>query len=232
MDYSNSGAVPGAYGVRLRASKLAAAVLGAAAAVAALPAVAETRIAALGDSLVQGFGLPEEQGFVPQLEAWLHANGADDVTVINAGVSGDTTAGGRARVDWVLADDPDAVIVALGGNDLLRGLDPAETRANIDAILEQIDAHGLPVLLAGLPAPANYGHEYKADFDAIWPEMAAEYDAILYPNFLAGIGERLEDSRTRDLMQDDGIHPNAAGVEAMVEHIGPYVLDLVGQAEE
>jgi acyl-CoA thioesterase I len=154
------------------------------------------------------------------------------VTVINAGVSGDTTAGGRARVDWVLADAPAAVIVALGGNDLLRGLDPAETRANIDAILSRIGEHDLPVLLAGLPAPANYGPDYKAAFDAIWPELAAEHDAILYPNFLAGIADGLDDARTRGLMQEDGIHPNAAGVEAMVEHIGPVVLELVERAEE
>jgi acyl-CoA thioesterase I len=231
MDYSNTGAVPAAYGVRVRGSNLAAA-LAAATALATLPVAAETRIAALGDSLTQGYGLPEEQGFVPQLEAWLRGNGADDVTVINAGVSGDTTAGGRARVEWVLADEPDAVIVALGGNDLLRGLDPDQARANVDAILAAIAAQDLPVLLAGLPAPANYGEDYREAFDGIWPDLAARYDAILYPNFVAGIADRLDDARDRGLMQEDGIHPNAAGVEAIVEHIGPVVLDLVARAQE
>lgn len=216
------------------AGKVAAALLAPvlAFACAGIPAAAEIRIAAFGDSLTQGFGLPEEEGFVPRLENWLHANGADDVTVINAGVSGDTTAGGRARVEWMLADSPDAVIVALGGNDLLRGIDPATTRENLDAILAAIDERGLPVLLAGLPGPANYGAEYKEAFDAIFPDLAAEYDAILYPNFLAGIGDRLEDGRIRGMMQEDGIHPNAAGVEAAVEAIGPVVLDLVERARE
>lgn len=231
MNYSNKGDRSAEYGVRGRASNLAAAAV-AAAVFAALPAAAETRIAALGDSLTQGFGLPEEEGFVPQLEAWLHDNGAGYVTVINAGVSGDTTAGGRARVDWVLADEPDAVIVALGGNDLLRGLDPAQARANVDAILSAIAARDLPVLLAGLPAPGNYGEDYREAFDEIWPNLAARYDAILYPNFLAGIADRLDEARVRGLMQEDGIHPNAAGVEAMVEHIGPLVLELVDRAGE
>jgi acyl-CoA thioesterase I len=231
MHYSNRGAVPAGYGVRVRASNLAALALAAAAALA-LPAAAGTRIAALGDSLTQGYGLPEEQGFVPQLEAWLRENGADDVTVINAGVSGDTTAGGRARVGWVLADEPDAVIVALGGNDLLRGLDPEQARSNVDAILAAIVAENLPVLLAGLPAPGNYGEDYREAFDEIWPDLAARYDTILYPNFLAGIAEGLDDARARGLMQEDGIHPNAAGVEAMVEHIGPVVLELISRAED
>lgn len=197
---------------------------------AALPVEAGIRITAFGDSLTQGFGLPAEEGFVPQLENWLHANDADDVTVINAGVSGDTTAGGRARIDWALADEPDAIIVALGGNDILRGIDPSTVRENLDAILAAIDGRGIPALLAGLPAPANYGADYKEAFDAIFPDLAEEHDAILFPNFLAGIGERLDDGRARDMMQEDGIHPNAAGVEAMVEAIGPAVLDLVERA--
>jgi acyl-CoA thioesterase I len=231
MEYSNKGGVAAGYGARRRGSNLAAA-LAAATALATLPAAAETRIAALGDSLTQGYGLPEEAGFVPQLEAWLRENGAGYVTVINAGVSGDTTSGGRARVDWVLADEPDAVIVALGGNDLLRGLDPAQARANVDEILSAIAARDLPVLLAGLPAPGNYGEDYREAFDEIWPDLAARYDAILYPNFLAGIADGLDDARVRGLMQEDGIHPNAAGVQAMVEHIGPLVLELVDRAGE
>jgi acyl-CoA thioesterase-1 len=189
-------------------------------------------IAALGDSLTQGYGLPEAEGFVPQLQSWLAANGAPDVTVINAGVSGDTTAGGLARVDWTLTPEVDAVIVALGGNDLLRGLDPAEARANLDGILAAVGTRGLPVLLAGLPAPANYGAEYQAAFDAIWPELAAEHGAILYPNFLAGIGAGRDLAAARALMQADGIHPNAKGVAAMVAAIGPSALELVAAAQQ
>src|SRR5690606_3409825 len=132
-----------------------------------------------GDSLVQGYGLPEEQGFVPRLEAWLEAQGAD-IDVINAGVSGDTTAGGLARIDWALAEGADAAIVVLGGNDMLRGLDPALVRANLDGILDAIDAAGLPVLLAGVPAVANYGEAYANDFRAIFRVLAAEHGAILY----------------------------------------------------
>lgn len=218
-----------AYGASRRPGKALALALALGLA-AAGTAEAELRIAALGDSLTAGFGLPPEQGFVPRLEDWLAENGAEDVTLVNAGVSGDTTAGGRARLDWVLGDAVDGVIIALGGNDLLRGLDPAVTRENLDAILTEIAGRDLPVLLAGLPAPDNYGADFKAEFDAIFPELAAEHDAILYPNFLGGIGGRLDEAR--GLMQDDGIHPNAAGVEAVVEAIGPAVLDLVERARE
>jgi acyl-CoA thioesterase I len=147
---------------------------------------------------------------VPQLQAWLRANGAPEAEVINAGVSGDTTAGGLARVDWVLADDVDAVIVALGGNDLLRGIDPATSRANLDGILAAIAAATCRSCSPACPAPGNYGPDYKTEFEAIFPELAAEHGAILYPSFLAGIGERLDGAR--GLMQPDGIHPNAEGV--------------------
>lgn len=189
-------------------------------------------IAALGDSLTQGYGLPEDDGFVPQLEAWLNANGAQEVRVINAGVSGDTTAGGLSRISWTLSDDVDGVIVALGGNDLLRGIEPASSRANLDGILQEITARGLPVLLAGLPAPANYGPEFKAEFDAIFPELAETHGAMLYPSFLAGLGAGQDMAAAQALMQPDGIHPNAEGVAAIVADIGPVVLDLVDRAAE
>jgi acyl-CoA thioesterase I len=229
MDYSRRDADAEAYGARAgRGNRLARALATALGLLlAAGTAAAEIRIAALGDSLTQGYGLRAADAFAPRLEAWLRDHGVEDAMVINAGVSGDTTAGGRARVDWVLADEPDAVIVALGGNDILRGINPATTRENLDAILAAVEARGLPVLLAGLPGPENYGAAYREAFEAIWPALAAEYDALLYPNFMAGIGERLEDGRARGMMQDDGIHPNAAGVAAMVEHIGPVVLDLI-----
>ena len=206
------------------------AVLGACLVLMPVTAVAdEVVIAALGDSLTQGFGLPEAEGFVPQLEAWLGAQGLD-VKVINAGVSGDTTAGGLARISWTLSGEVDGVIVALGGNDLLRGIDPAASRANLDGILSEISGRGLPVLLAGMQAPGNYGPEYKRDFDVMYPELAEAHGAILYPFFLQGLGDLSDPAAVRPLMQPDGIHPNAEGVARIVADIGPRVADLVARA--
>ncbi len=198
----------------------------------AAPALAEVRILAFGDSLTAGFGLPVEQGFVPRLQDWLAAHGAPDVTVINAGVSGDTTAGGLARIDWALGDDPDAVILELGANDLLRGLDPAAARANLDGILTAIGKRGLPVLLTGVPVPPNYGEAYQAAFKAIYPDLAREHGAILYRSFLAGMGQGRSMFEVMRLMQGDGLHPNAEGVDAIVEGIGPSVLDLIAEARK
>jgi acyl-CoA thioesterase-1 len=205
---------------------LAAAVVIGAGAAAAEPVT----IAALGDSLTQGYGLPEADGLVPRLQAWLDAQGAD-VRLINAGVSGDTTAGGLSRIGWTLTPEVDALIVALGGNDLLRGIDPAVSRRNLEGILEAARAAGVPVLLAGLPAPPNYGPDYKAAFDAIWPELAAEYDAILVENLLAPLAEAVRDGAgAAGLLQPDGLHPSAEGVRLVVEALGPKVLELVARA--
>lgn len=179
---------------------------------------------ALGDSLTHGYGLVEAEGFVPQLQRWLDANGGDDVTVINAGVSGDTTSGGLARLDWSLGEDADALIVELGGNDLLRGMDPSASRANLDAILTRAGERGLPVLLSGMRAPGNYGPDFKRDFDAMYPELAEKHGALLDPFFLEGVAE------DRSLWQSDGIHPNAGGVAVIVERIGPLVLELADRA--
>ncbi|MDF2141347.1 arylesterase [Paenirhodobacter sp. CAU 1674] len=213
------------YGPIRGARNLAAAVI-----FAASPAWAEpVTLLALGDSLTQGYGLAPEDGLVPQLQAWLTAQGAE-VTVINAGVSGDTTAGGRARLDWSLTPEVDAVMIALGGNDLLRGLPPAEARANLEAMLVTVQARGLPVLLAGLPAPGNYGPAYQAEFDAIWPDLATQYDVVLVPNLLAPIAELpLEDRIGANLMQDDNIHPAPAGVALVVAALGPKVLELLAK---
>ncbi|WP_134014587.1 arylesterase [Litoreibacter halocynthiae] len=187
-------------------------------------------IAALGDSLTQGYGLPAEDGFVPQLQAWLTAQGAD-VTLVNAGVSGDTTAGGLSRIDWTLTPEVDAVIVALGGNDVLRGLPPEQAKSNLDAILAKIEERGLPVLLAGIDAPSNYGPDYEAEFEAIYTDLAAKHDALLIPNFLESL-TRIDDRAMvmREHMQSDGIHPDASGVALIVEAIGPVVLDLITRA--
>lgn len=187
-------------------------------------------IAALGDSLTQGYGLPADEGLVPQLEAWLSEQGAD-ITVLNAGVSGDTTAGGLARIDWTLSEDVDALIVALGGNDVLRGLPSEEAQANLDGILVHAAKRALPVLLVGITVPGNFGPEYKAAFEAIYPDLAARHGTLLYPDLLEPI-TALPD-RTAALaayIQSDGVHPNADGVRLIVEGIGPFVVELADQA--
>jgi len=196
------------------------------------PAIAgQVTVAALGDSLTAGYGLPVEEGFVPQLQAWLRKRG-HDVVVKNAGVSGDTTAGGLSRVDWTLTEDVDAVIVELGANDMLRGLPPEAARDNLDRILKAIASRELPVLLAGIPAPPNYGADYKSSFDAIFPDLGAQYDAIVYPNFLYGIGSAGDLPAVAALMQADGLHPNAKGVARIVEDIGPIVEELISRARQ
>lgn len=187
-------------------------------------------LVALGDSLTQGYGLLPDEGLVAQLQAWLVAQGAD-VRVVNAGVSGDTSAGGRARLGWSLSEYTDALMIALGGNDLLRGIAPAETRANIEAMLAEAKRHGVPVLLIGLKAPGNYGADWQAGFDAIWPDLAAEYNAVLLADLLAPIGAKSPEARAaEELMQADGIHPSARGVALVVEALGPKVLELLARA--
>ncbi|MEC7572107.1 MAG: arylesterase [Pseudomonadota bacterium] len=181
-------------------------------------------IMAFGDSLTSGYGLPPADAFPVKLEAALRARG-HAVRVINAGVAGDTTAGGRARLAWMLADKPDAVILELGANDGLRGLDPAETLANLRAILEQLTAADLPVLLAGMRAPPNLGRDFGAEFDTIFATVALEYDALFYPFFLEGVAAR------PTLNQNDGIHPNSAGVAIVVERIIPSVEALLSRVQ-
>lgn len=184
-------------------------------------------IAALGDSLTQGYGLVEQDGFVPQLSRWLADQGAQ-VTLINAGVSGDTTAGGAARVGWTLTPEVDAMIVALGGNDLLRGIDPVVVRQNIETILQTAATQQVDVLLIGMQAPGNYGADYKAAFDAIYPDLSQSYGTLYIDSFFAGFGEAAQNpAALRDVMQADGIHPNAQGVERIVQGIGPGVLELI-----
>ncbi|MEM9575854.1 MAG: arylesterase [Pseudomonadota bacterium] len=190
----------------------------------------EVVIAALGDSLTQGYGLIQEQGFVPQLQAWLDANGVE-ARLINAGVSGDTTAGGLARVGWTLTPEVDGMIVALGGNDLLRGLDPSVSRANIEGILQAAAELSVEVLLVGMQAPGNFGPAYKSEFDAIYPDLAAKYGVLHFDDFFAGLNVETGDpSRVQAFMQPDGIHPNAEGVSRIVEALGPKVLELAEKA--
>ena len=184
------------------------------------------RVLAFGDSLTQGYGVPPGTEFPARLERALNARGLD-VTVINAGVSGETSAGGLARVDWLLGDGkngPDAAIVELGANDGLRGLPVAEMEKNLDAILAKLKAHGIPVLFAGMKAPRNFGARYAADYDAVFPKLAMKYDALFYPFFLEGV------ALDRALVLPDGLHPNPAGVDAIVKGITPLAERLVQQA--
>ena len=178
------------------------------------------RILLLGDSLTSGFGLPRQAAFPARLAAALDKTGIS-VEVIDAGVSGDTTAGGRARLDWVLADRPDIVVLELGANDGLRGLDPAETYANLDAILARLSAEGIRILLAGMMAPPNLGREYAAAFNAVYPRLAHAHGTAFYAFFLDGVAAE------PTLNQADGLHPNALGVDVIVERITPHILALI-----
>ena len=188
-------------------------------------------IAALGDSLVHGYGLPAEEGFVPQLQSWLGAQGLD-VVMVNAGVSGDTTAGGLSRVGWTLAPDVDALIVSLGGNDALRGIDPDFVRANLDGILAYAGERSVPVLLVGIGAPDNFGHAYREAFATIFPDLATKYGVFLYPNFLQVLVELPNRAAVlANYFQADAIHPNAQGVALIVQDIGPSVAKLAASVQ-
>ena len=176
------------------------------------------RIAVLGDSLASSYGLDLAEGFPARLEQRLAAAGSDCV-VLDAGVTGDTSAGGRARLDWLLADQPSHVIVELGGNDALRALPPAELERNLDAILTRLEAEGIRALLAGMLAPPNLGRDYGAAFAAVFPRLAAQHEVPLYPFFLEGV------AGNPALNQQDGIHPSAAGIERIVDGIWPTVED-------
>jgi len=178
------------------------------------------KILALGDSLTAGYGLPEADAFTTRLQKSLKDKGYD-VQVINAGVSGDTTAGGRARLDWALGDQPQVAVVELGANDGLRGLDPVSTRENLDAILDTLKDRKIPTLLAGMYAPPNLGREYGDRFNAIYPDLAAKHDVPLYPFFLDGV------AMDPKLNQEDGMHPNAKGVAIVVAGILPHLIRLI-----
>ena len=189
-------------------------------------AVAEpVKILALGDSLTAGYGLVNEDAFTSQLQRALKADGLD-VTVINAGVSGDTSAGGRTRLGWALADKPEAIIIELGANDGLRGLEPAETERNLDAIVGEVKARGLAVLLSGMMAPPNLGKEYGAKFNAIYPKLAKKHGVLFDPFFLEGV------AADPALNQADRVHPNVEGVQVIVNRLVPVVRELVARAQK
>ncbi len=180
----------------------------------------ETVILAFGDSLTAGYGLTAAESFPVRLERKLRADGLA-VRVINGGLSGDTTSGGLSRLDWALADKPDLVVVELGANDALRGIAPEVTRKNLDSILGKLRDAGVRVLLAGMRAPPNLGDDYARVFDGLYADLAAKYNVALYPFFLDGV------AAVPALNQSDGMHPNAAGIDTIVDRIAPYVARLV-----
>jgi acyl-CoA thioesterase-1 len=185
-------------------------------------AEAPIHLVALGDSLVAGYGLRASEAFPAALQRALAAKGLA-VEIANAGVSGDTASGGLARLDWSVPDGTDAVILELGANDALRGFDPAITRNALDTILRRLKARNIPVLLAGMLAPRNLGADYASAFDAIYPDLAKQYGAILYPFFLTGVVGNPK------LNQADGLHPTAEGVGIIVNAILPKVEELIAQ---
>jgi acyl-CoA thioesterase-1 len=176
-----------------------------------------------GDSLSAGYGLPADQGFIAKLGAALKSAGYD-IAVVNGSVSGDTSAGGLARLDWSLGDKPDFALVELGANDALRGLDPKAMETNLDAILGKLAARKVPALLAGMYAPRNLGRDYDEAFDGAFPRLAAKHGVPLYPFFLDGV------ATDPALSQPDGLHPNVQGVDVIVAKIMPYVTRLLDGA--
>tara|TARA_B100001093_G_C26390760_1_gene826978 strand:- start:10 stop:678 length:669 start_codon:yes stop_codon:yes gene_type:complete len=189
--------------------------------------LANTVILALGDSLTQGYGLREKDGFVAQLSTWMEKNG-NGVRIINAGVSGDTSAGGLARVEWSLEEDVDAMIISLGGNDFLRGIDPAETHKNLDEIIRIGLKRDLKILLIGYKASGNYGPNYKQQFDGIYPKLAQNYGLFLVENFFGALLLKVDEGeKMQSFLQPDMIHPNVKGVLEIIKVIGPDVQKLI-----
>jgi acyl-CoA thioesterase-1 len=216
--------MPWRYGARGVAAKVAVWALGCLLVVSASSAFAASppKLLIFGDSLVAGYGLPHQDGFEAQLQAALHRAG-HEVVILDGGVSGDTSAGGSARLDWALADKPDAVIVELGANDALRGTDPKETEANLTAILDTLAAQHIPTLLAGMLAPPNLGAAYGAQFQAVFQRLGRRPGLLFDPFFLVGIAGNAA------LNQADRIHPNAEGVRRNVARLVPLVVALLAR---
>jgi acyl-CoA thioesterase-1 len=185
-------------------------------------AQAPVKIIAFGDSLTAGYGLPDNEGFVSRLQAALAAKGIA-AEIQNAGVSGDTASDGLARLDWSVPEGAEAVILELGANDMLRGFKPEVTRDALDTILRRLAARHIAVLLCGMRSAPNLGPEYGTAFERIYPELAAKYDVLIYPFFLDGAAADLK------LLQHDGLHPNAAGVDVIVARILPKVEELIAR---
>jgi acyl-CoA thioesterase-1 len=184
--------------------------------------VEPVKVLVFGDSLTSGYGLEQSSAFPARLEKSLRSEGYA-VKVVNAGVAGDTSAGGLARLEWSLASQPEVVIVELGANDALRGLDPAQTYKNLTRIIERLNEAGCRVILAGMQAPRNMGPDYYTKFDQIYPALAERHELLFYPFFLEGVATHAE------LNQSDGIHPNSAGVHLIVSGIQPLVVSVLDE---
>ncbi len=187
-------------------------------------APAAVKLTVLGDSLTAGFGLPGDQAFPPRLQKALADKGIV-IDAVNAGVSGDTSSGGRDRLDWSVPPDTTHAIIELGANDALRGIDPKVTRAALEDIIKRLQARNVAVMLAGMYAPRNYGETYAAQFDAIYPDLARQYDVPLYPFFLDGV------ITGKNLVKQDGLHPTAEGVDEIVRRILPTVEAFLGRKQ-
>ena len=190
----------------------------------------QINIVALGDSLTQGYGLPDWEGFVPVLEGWLQDQNVD-ARIINAGVSGDTSAGGLERAEWALYGDIHGVIIAFGGNDMLRGFPPELVRSNLAQIIEIAQGNDVDVLLVGMSATMNYGQDYKETFDAVYPSLAEEYGVDLYADFIGAISRDRNMAEIQEFMQGDGLHPTAEGVQMIVDEMGHSVLGLIDRMD-
>jgi acyl-CoA thioesterase I len=215
------------YGLRFMAFKHPASLIfGAFLAILATAADAEPyRIVGLGDSLMAGYGLGPGEGFPEKLQAALQRKG-HDVVIANAGVSGDTTSGGLSRLDWSTPDGTQFVILELGANDMLRGIAPEVTEQNLDRMIFRLKQRGIAVLLVGMVAAPNLGSDYADAFNAIFPRLAQKHDVALYPFFLDGV------AADRSFLLEDGMHPNAAGIERMVERVLPEVEKLIAAKED
>ena len=185
----------------------------------------KTTIVAFGDSLTAGYNLPPDKSFPAQLEKSLRSEGYN-VTILNAGVSGDTTAAGLARFDWAVPQNVAGAILELGANDALRGINPTESHANLSAILKKLKARKIPTLLMGMRAPGNWGAAYTKEFDAMYAKLARQYGATLYPFFLEGVALKPE------LNLADGMHPNAAGIAEIVKRVQPFAVKLLDTIAE
>ena len=182
------------------------------------------RILIIGDSLIQGYGMPKDKGFVNQLQKKILEK-KDNILLINGGVSGDTTAGGLSRIDWSITDDINAVAISLGANDMLRGIPPNFSKENLSKIIMKIKENNLPVLLIGIRSIENYGTEYKNEFDSMFSDLADEFKVFLYPDLMAPILKKEKDLSL--YLQEDMLHPNEKGVEIIVQEILPTITNFI-----
>ena len=187
------------------------------------------RLIIIGDSLIQGYGLPKEKGFVNQLQKKILEK-MDHVSLINAGVSGDTTAGGLSRTDWSITDDINAVAISLGANDMLRGIPPKFSKENLSKMILKIKDKNLPILLIGITSIENFGPEYKNEFDLMYSELSRKFNISLYPNLMAPVIENEND--LSNYLQEDMLHPNEKGVEIIVQAILPTFIDFIESFSE